>query len=235
MKKVAILSILVLVSNIVFSQTELPVKTLVNEKQILLKHYAEFYNRESILSGASAFLISYQDKVYAITAKHLLGAAGGIEPEVSLGELDTTIAYWALFPRVPVNEEFDTVFVNAKDMNYGDFNNDLLILNVVNQNHKIEPLKPSFKIPQKGDKLYLIGCPYSQEDCKQNLYTLLFDEYIEEDSRFYFTSKIKVSLAGFSGAPVVDKDGNVICIVAGKTGVDLIYGVGMSEIQKIIK
>lgn len=235
MKKIFIAIYILISSSILYSQNEIPVKTLVNEKQVLLTHYAEFYERKTALTGASAFLINYKNKKYAITAKHLLGEAGGVEPDVSLGELDTTIAYWALFPRVPVVEEFDTVMVDAKNINYEDFNNDILVLNVANENHKIEALNISLEIPKKGEKFYLIGCPYSQKDCKQNIYTLTFDEYVEEYSKFYFRFKSKVNFSGFSGAPIVDKDGNVIGVLTGGMGEDLIYGIAINEIQKIIK
>ena len=160
MKKNTILFILISIAKVALTQEDIPVKTLVNEKQILLTNYAEFDKRKYALTGASAFLINYKNKTYAITAKHLLGEAGGIEPEVKLKELDKVIEYWGLFPRVPVNEEFDTVLVDAKDIRYGDFDYDMLVLNVFNENYKIEALKPSFIIPKKGEKYYIIGGPY---------------------------------------------------------------------------
>ena len=233
MKKKTVLLALIFITKVALAQEEIPIKKLIKEKQFLLTNYADFAKRKYALTGASAFLITYQDKTYAITAKHLLGEAGGVKPEVKLKELDKVIEYWGLFPRVPVNEEFDTVYIDAKNIKYGDFDYDMLVLNVINDNHKIDILNPSFELPKKGEIFYIIGCPYSEKDCKQNLYEIEFDEVVGE--LYYFNFKTDINCSGFSGAPIVDKDGNVVSLLCGKGYGDAIYGVKIKEIQKIIK
>src|SRR5690349_13283982 len=62
------------------------INSLLN-KQILLTNNAQFTKNRN-LEGASGFLIKHNGANFAVTAKHLLGDAGGVEPEVNLNELD---------------------------------------------------------------------------------------------------------------------------------------------------
>jgi len=67
--------------------------------QLVLTHNAEF-NGHSPLHGASAFLVKSQDgRTLAATAKHLIGPNGGVEPEISLADLNGAIRFWRMYPR----------------------------------------------------------------------------------------------------------------------------------------
>jgi len=74
---------------------------LVREHQVLLTNSAQFTGH-SELNGASSFLVKYHNKVYAITAKHLIGEAGGVEPEIKINELNKYFKRWKMFPRVSI-------------------------------------------------------------------------------------------------------------------------------------
>jgi hypothetical protein len=205
---------------------------LVREHQILLTNSAEFIDHSG-LNGASSFLVRYQDKVYAITAKHLIGAAGGVEPEIEIAELNKYFKSWKMFPRVLIKPETDTVLIGMTKLNYDLLHEDILLLEVENGDYNVLPLITSFTIPTVGDKLYIIGCPYSEQDCKQNIYEVTFDSYDPNTGMLICTSSHQVEIAGFSGAPLVDSQGNAVGAVTSGWDENNIFYVGATSITKI--
>lgn len=188
------------------------VKNLVNKHQILLTNHAEFKDH-SALYGASAFLIHYNNSVYAVTARHLLGRAGGVEPILDISDLNKYLINWTMFPRISVNPITDTVKIGQTKLNYDLLDKDILLLEVENKGYDIWPLEPKFNLPNEGEKLYIIGCAYSENNCKQNIYEVKFDTYDRKQSLLICVSPIKIQLAGFSGAPLLDASGNVVGVL----------------------
>lgn len=224
-------------SKISASKNDSTVFHLVNKNQILLTNSAEFKGHSS-LNGASAFLIEYNKKTYAITAKHLIGADGGVEPEIKLNELHSAIVSWKMFPRIPINEITDTVVVGSEKMNYEYLDKDILILPVENKAFNELILKPNFNLPKQGDVLFFIGCPYSEFDCKQNVYKALYDSFDSETSLIICKLNQKIEFAGFSGAPLLDANGNAIGVIRGggggeQDGEHFIVATFIKEIEKI--
>ena len=208
------------------------IQQLMNQ-QILLTNEATFTN-DRILMGASAFLIRYQDSVYAVTAKHLIGPDGGVEPAVALNSLSKELLSWSMYPRVPVHPATDTVSVSAAQLNYSASNSDALLLRTVGFHTGILPLEPDFKNPTVGDTLFLVGCPYDEADCTQNLYKVVFREVVDGllVSEIFST----VELSGFSGAPVVNRNGGVVGILMGggdMEGKSYISATPIREIKKV--
>jgi len=69
---------------------------------------------------------------------------------------------------------------------------------------------------EKDDTVYLLGCPYSHDDCRQNVYPgRVRGTYYQEIS---FTLSAMIDLSGFSGAPVVDNNGHLVGILTGSGG-----------------
>lgn len=91
------------------------VYTLFNKHQILLTNWGEF-NGHTSLYGASSFLVEYKNKIYAATAKHLIGEDGGVLPVIAPNELSDAIKNWKMYPRVPVDETTDTVIVGKEKL-----------------------------------------------------------------------------------------------------------------------
>ena len=212
------------------------VKTILAKHQVLLTNLAVFKDHKEEMAGASAFLINYKNSIYAVTAKHLLGEAMGIEPEVKPVQIKQQLLSWKLFPRVPVNKKRDTVSVGAGKLDYSMLNSDILLLEVTNTGFNALALTPNFSLPQKGDTLYLIGCPYSDENCRQNMYELIYREFDESSSQLIYTTTSAIELAGFSSAPIVDANGQVVSILT--TGWEekttrFVAGTFISDIQKI--
>ncbi|MDD1721848.1 MAG: DUF4339 domain-containing protein, partial [Euryarchaeota archaeon] len=67
--------------------------------QLVLTHDAKFRGHSG-LEGATAFLVNLPNgDTAAATARHLLGAAGGVSPALKATDIDSSLADWRLYPR----------------------------------------------------------------------------------------------------------------------------------------
>ena len=179
--------------------------------QIVLTNEAEFDGHSS-LQGASSFLIKTDDdRVLAATAAHLIGTAGGVEPEIPIYQLTSKIRSWKMFPRTVPD---DSVEVNSLGVQGLDNENlDWLILSIKNTDPlPAYPLKLRKEPVRVGETVFLIGCPYIERDCKQNLYTGTITERAYGD-RFRYDIEPPVDIRGFSGAPIIDEKGYVVGVM----------------------
>ncbi len=85
-------------------QSETPAESWVEDSvdswpQLVLTHDAKF-REHSGLEGATAFLVKLPNgDTVAATARHLLGAAGGVSPALKAADIDSSLADWRLHPR----------------------------------------------------------------------------------------------------------------------------------------
>ena len=90
--------------------------------------------------------------------------------------------------------------------------NDLLLLRV-----KQFTQLPSYPLHVRrtplapGETVHLIGCPYSDSDGKQKVYSGKVTT-VEKDGYFAYQIHPAVNLVGFSGAPIIDTNGHVVGI-----------------------
>lgn len=205
------------------------------KKQILLTNSAQFTN-DRTMEGASGFLIKYNGANFAVTARHLLGEDGGVEPEVKINDLGKSLINWEMMPRVVSNAAKETIKLDAKGLDFSQSVNDIVLLKVVSNGFEIESLTPNFDLPSVGETLFLIGCPYSQTKCKQNFYEVKYVEF--DDSANVLVGEInsKENLSGFSGAPLVNSKGEVVGVLVGGgelEGKQIVTATHIKEIQKI--
>ena len=179
--------------------------------QIVLTNEASFVGHTP-LEGASSFLIKTNgNQVFAATAAHLIGEAGGVEPPIPISQLSQKIRSWKMFPRTMPNDsiEADSIAVQGLDKE----NLDWLILSIKDTlNLPSYPLIIRKNPVQVGEQVYLIGCPYCEPTAKQNVYVGKVTERLYGD-RFRFDITPPVDIHGFSGAPIVDKNGHLVGVM----------------------
>jgi Trypsin-like peptidase domain len=220
--------------NIIIKSGTTTTKTFAR-KQILLTNSAQFKGNRS-LEGASGFLIKYNNLTYAVTARHVLGEEGGVEPEVKVNVLARNLISWEMSPRVVMNAETETVKLNANGLNFSKSFHDILLLNVASSAFDLEVLTPNFALPAAGETLYLIGCPYNETQCRQNTYAVTYIQYDAAEATLVCEIEANVELSGFSGAPLVNSKGEVVgVLVSGgeSDGKTYIMATHIKEIQKI--
>lgn len=183
---------------------------MIDSVQVLLTNHFKLNDSET--SGASAFLVEAKNDTLICTAKHLLGNAMGIEPEVDPSDFDSALVFWSVFTRANTlsDEELSVTRIITKKKNRLDA---ILLDYEPKDSLSLEVLKPRLTRVKKGETLYLIGCEYADQDCHQNLYALTFDEYLFGE--LYMTPEESFDLSGFSGAPVLDSNGYVVGVLSG--------------------
>ena len=181
--------------------------------QIVLTNEAEFRG-STPLQGASSFLIRTSDhRILAATAKHLLGSAGGVEPEVPYSQLDSWLHSWKMFPRTIPRD-----FIEIESLRWGPAKpspgGDWPILNLKKPLSKLpaQPLCIRSEPVRVGEKVFLIGVPYTEPNCKQNVYVGRVTVRLHGD-RFRYDLDRPVALPGFSGAPIVDENGYLVGVI----------------------
>ncbi len=178
--------------------------------QIVLTNHAQF-NGHTALEGASSFLIDTDDdRILAATAAHLIGSAGGVEPPIPVNELTRKIRSWKMFPRTMPDDFVEAISLGATGLD--DPSLDWLFLSIDSADQlPAHPLKPRKDPVRVGETVFLIGCPYVEWDCKQNVYAGVVAERVSD--LFRYDIDPPVDLRGFSGAPVIDGKGYVVGVV----------------------
>lgn len=185
-------------------------KNYINKVQILLTNSYEFEQASG--SGASSFLIKAKGDTLLCTAKHLLGEDMGIEPEIKTTDFNTFLKYWKAFPR---HHKISKDTIIATELVTEEINEIDIILQKCKTGTKnnIIALSPRFTKAKTGETFEIIGCEYSDFKCHQSIFSATYDSY--EDGQLFVKSKTKFEPTGFSGAPVIDKNGFVIGILTG--------------------
>lgn len=178
--------------------------------QIVLTNRAEFKGHTG-LEGASSFLIKTNDgRVLAATAAHLVGPAGGVEPQILIDGLTPKIKSWVMFPRTLPQSSVEITGVGVQGLKIYD---DWLILSIKKSDTlPAYPLKVRSDPVRVGEKVYLIGCAYADRNCRQNVYEGVVTERPMENN-FRHSISPPVDIRGFSGAPIVDKDGYLVGVM----------------------
>ncbi len=174
---------------------------------ILLTNYAQFTGGRQLL-GASSGLVRFQNRLYLVTAAHLLGESGGIEPEVKANKLFQELLSWKVFPR---DAPRDQLSVGPTGLSLGEA--DTLVVEVKGNPQRLpaKALEVRTTPLRVGEQLFLAGCPYAQEDCRQNVYPTQVHE-VSSDGYFIYPLNAKVDYSGFSGAPIIDSSGRLVSI-----------------------
>lgn len=172
--------------------------------------------------GASSSLVIKDDKVYVLTAKHLLGEAMGITPEVLPTSFDDKLKKW----KVIHNDDGKTVAKVTSIYKPNDnMDEDIILLETDADPDTVKEytLKIAKAKPQIGDKLYVIGCPYSAPSCAQRAYAgkvATFTNFDDDPAKPQNLIVLDMThapdrLAGFSGAAMINEDMEIVAVVFG--------------------
>lgn len=177
--------------------------------QIVLTNEATF-DGHTPLYGASAFFMRMPDgEIIVGTAKHLIKKPGGVDPPIALTELDHVLTRWRVYPRTKKDQVVEAKGV-AERTN-GEGLHDWLLLYLKNPAATLSatPLVPRKDPVKVGEKVYLIGVPYSDRTSSQNIYKGVVTA---RPMAHYFTFEFRppVHIEGFSGAPIVDARGLLV-------------------------
>ncbi|WP_346857366.1 trypsin-like peptidase domain-containing protein [uncultured Draconibacterium sp.] len=182
----------------------------------LINHYEYFEKGNKFNELGTAFLLSYKNDTFAITAKHILAV---LKPD-SLKNLtlDNFIKGWTMSPLNKENERVVLGKLLNEDKNESLksktlLTKDWLVFSIKENTSKVVPLEFREKPLPKGEKLYAIGWTRHMKDGDQRVYEF---EYYKTRGTHHLMKKrmIPEKMGGLSGAPVVDKDGKLVGIVS---------------------
>jgi hypothetical protein len=181
--------------------------------QLVLTNRADFRGHSS-LEGASSFLVTNgRGVVVAATARHLIGQAGGVEPPMAARDLDAALVTWKVHPRTLPERavELGRVAIDHLD----DPMRDWLLLTLKDPSSRLpsQPLRLRREPVTVGESVYLVGCSYVDRAAVQNVYKGRVTQRLRSDY-WRFDIDPPVELPGFSGAPVLDRDGNVVGVMS---------------------
>jgi Fe-S cluster assembly iron-binding protein IscA len=180
--------------------------------QLVLTNQADFRGHTG-LHGASAFLVRDRDgTVLAAMARHLLGEDGGVRPPVAVADLGQALVSWKMSPRT-----LDADFVIVEGPRSARHDVVLLHVKAGPRGLPARPLRVRPEPARPGERVYLVGCPYTESRCKQNVYPGKVLEH-PEGPGYRFSLDRPVAIPGFSGAPIVDAGGRAVGVLQGGDG-----------------
>lgn len=180
--------------------------------QIVLTNLAKF-NGRSGLKGASAFLLKTpRGQVLGATARHLLGEAGGVQPELPVEHLDHLMESWLAYPRTRPSQAIAFSGLGAEGLDSSTLDWLLLKPKEGTRIGQFEALQIRHRPVEIGETVHLIGCPYTDPYCRQQVFSGRVTK-LDFGSMFRFSINPPVELSGFSGAPIIDANGHLVGVM----------------------
>ena len=192
-------------------QSEWPQITMINQ--------IEYTDKNHPVAGC-AFLLDTGDEILAATAKHILTYFKS-ETMKSVA-FSKTLKLWKMFPK---NNPDDVVLVDTlinenpeEPLEHIPSERDWLLFTIKQRSPNIQALKLRSDPMQKGERIYIIGWRYTDEDCPQVVYEGNFVRS-EKGSLLITTKELSNNtIPGLSGSPVIDSSGYLIGLMSQKAG-----------------
>lgn len=200
-----------------FSQNGVSQKTFV---PISLMNKIEFHDAKFNQPKFScAFLLTYKNDTFAITAKHLLKIIK--TDKMNAVSFENELKNWSFYP---LNNTSETI-VTDKLLNENKaesleskstFEKDWLVFSIKENHANIKPLQLRTSPLIMGEKLYVVGWTRKMEEGEQRVYEF---EYHKTIGNRILLKEVIVpeKFGGLSGAPLVDENGLAVGIVSNAT------------------
>lgn len=171
-------------------------------------------------NASNGFLVTHENTTYGITAKHILMISK--TDKMKFVDFEEDLKEWRMHPK---NDKTKYVIMdkllnsNRKDSLTWDYMstnwdtyNDWLVFSIKDNNTNHKPLKFRHKPLKKDENLFAIGWSYSDTTGVQRLYEYQYDK---TEGNYHNLIQIKgpESLGGLSGAPIVDKNGELVGLI----------------------
>ncbi len=172
-------------------------------------------------NASNGFLVKENNKTYGITAKHVLMISK--TDKMNFVDFEGDLKEWKMHPK---NDSSTYVLMdkllntNRKDSLTWDymFSNwdtydDWLVFSIKENRENPPTLKFRKKPLEKGEDLFVIGWSYQDTIGGQRVYEYKYDK---TEGNYHELVQIKgpKSLGGLSGAPIVDKKGELVGLVS---------------------
>lgn len=185
-----------------------------------------------------AFLVDTGKRIVAVTCKHALWVAKTDKMKfVSFGD---ELKEWRMQRKDDTLRYVVTDKLLNEDKNEligeGNVNTDFLVFSIKENKSDIKPLKIRKTELKQGESLYMVGWTFQDKKGSQRVY---LGDYAGKQGTHLLMNVEMMNLAGLSGAPVIDADGNLVGIVSNYYN-DEIAGkwyfspCSASELQKIL-
>jgi hypothetical protein len=165
----------------------------------------------------NGFLITYKNKLFAVTVKHALLEAK--TPTLTSVYLRDEIKEWRIHPNNNI-QEFIVLdrLLNANKNEAIDMkvlNKDWLVFEVKENKSNLVVLKLRESDFELGEVLTAYGCSYAnKESCSQDEYQGTFISVEKNNLRIAMPELDLSKLRGLSGSPVLDKNNRLVGIVS---------------------
>jgi len=212
-------------------------------KQIALINNVKFNNAKyNNPYAGSAFLLDTGKGIVAVTAKHVLLLAKS--KQMNSVHFKGSLKQWIFHPKgdsaQPIVAER---LINADNNELLDpaklMDKDCIVFSLKSVPNHIRALKLRNTPIQPNEIVYVIGCPYVDKSCVQNVYkgTFVRKQGVNLLVRLENT---QLNLGGMSGGAVIDKNGEVVGVVSrmlrdAQTKEVLLAPVSTNYLKKVLK
>jgi len=178
--------------------------------QIVLTNAATFRDRAP-MEGASSFLLRSSQGVVLATARQFGDALRRGELGFTIAELASSLVLWTAYPRTRTGLLIRSTHLAMRELDDAE-THDWLFFSGFSEAHLPGlPLESRPEPVELGERVFLVGCEYSERECTQQVYGGRITGRMRDAFRFELDEPVE--LRGFSGAPIVDANGQLVGVL----------------------